>query len=175
MAPAYFPTGTEIQPGLVPNTHGLAALVQGGVLTAFHFYLFLFFISQLEVPSSLSSGIDCEVSILVLMSPRGVCARVREPEEGEVSEGRPRIYLAVNPGPGQLVVMGTGDGWVEMPARQAGCPARAVPGSSLPQCGEWHLDCAFLAAKATRILGTQTGETTSPLQLSELLRPGPIP
>lgn len=36
-----------------------------------------------------------------------------------------------------------GNGWAEMPARQAGYPGRAVPGSSLPQCGEWHLGRCF--------------------------------
>lgn len=36
-----------------------------------------------------------------------------------------------------------GDGWAEMWARQAGCPARAVPGTSLPECGEWHLGLCF--------------------------------
>lgn len=83
---------------------------------------------KLETPSSQSSEIDCEKA----GGGGGVIGVVER-------EGRLRIFLAVNHGPGSL-------SW-GLPASQAGCPARAVPGSSLPQWREWHLDCAFPAGQ----------------------------
>lgn len=71
MGSAYFPTGTEIQLGLVPYARGTGSpSAKGG---GSHIYLFIY-LFKLEAPSPhpWSSGIDCEVLILV-----------RVPEDGE--------------------------------------------------------------------------------------------
>lgn len=101
MASAYFPIGTEIQLGLVPHAHGTGGQPQCKEGFSQLLYIYLF---KLEAPSPRSSGIDCEMLILL---------RVREDGERE-GERRAKAKDLLGGEPWTRPIGCHGDGWAEM-------------------------------------------------------------